>query len=101
MKDGLITELSNTLYSGQVGYYMKVTCTYREIYFSWGLLALMILLKAKLFSAEAEIKNKRQKLCQKKKNKPPLLLRSSQRNLMEKSEFVSISKAHNESSVLD
>lgn len=67
MKDGLITELSNTLYSGQVGYYMKVTCTYREIYFSWGLLALMILLKAKLFSAEAEIKNKRQKLCQKKK----------------------------------
>lgn len=99
MKDGLIIKLSNTFHSGQDGYYMKVTCKYREICFSWGLLTLIILLQAKLSSAEAEIKNKRQKLYEREK-KPPLLLRYSQRNLMEKSESVSISRSHNESSVL-
>ena len=69
MKDGLI-KLSNTFHSSQDGYYMKVTCKYREICFSWGLLTLIILLQAKLSSAEAEIKNKRQKIYGKEKNYP-------------------------------
>lgn len=46
---------------------MKVTCIYREIYFSWCLLALVILNQAKISRAETEIKNKRQKLYNKEK----------------------------------
>lgn len=47
---------------------MKIACKYREIYFLWCLLALVILLQAKISRADAEIKNKRQKLYRKEKN---------------------------------
>lgn len=96
-----LQKLSKNFHSGQVRYLMKVTHKYRETFFSWGLLALMILLQAKLFSTEREIKNKWQELYGKEKKTTQLLLFwSSQMNLLEKSESISIFKTHNESSVL-